>query len=136
MFPTAQDVREARARIAPFVRHTHMEASPGLAAVLGSPAFLKIEALQVSGSFKPRISFNKLLAMGETERRRGVVASTAGGHGIRLSYAAGVLGMPVTICLPCPSQRGSLQSEILRRDAAALRPHPGISQLHAMAARR
>jgi len=97
---TAEHVDQARKRIAPYVRHTPLEPSPALSDEVGAPVFLKLESMQVTGSFKPRIAFSKLLTLGPEERRRGVIASTAGGHGIGVSHAARVLGIPARIYLP------------------------------------
>jgi threonine dehydratase len=96
MNPTVTDVQAARRRIRPYVRHTPLEYSPELSRLTGADVHLKIEALQVTGSFKPRISFNTLLSASP----EAVVASTAGGHGIGLSYAAHTLGIPARIHLP------------------------------------
>lgn len=100
LFPSFESVQAARARIAPFVRHTPLEPSAALSSRTGARAFLKLECLQVTGSFKPRISFNKLLSVSAEQRARGVVASSAGGHGIGLAYASNRLGVPSRIFLP------------------------------------
>lgn len=97
---TPEHIDAARARIAPYVRHTPLEPSPALSDELGAPVYLKLESMQVTGSFKPRIAFNKLLTLSAEEKRRGVIASTAGGHGIGVSYAARALGIPARIYLP------------------------------------
>ena len=97
---TAADVGAARERIAPYVRHTPLEQSPALSHALGAEVYLKLECWQVTGSFKPRVSLSRLLAMDASARERGVVASTAGGHGIGLSHASRVLGVPARIYLP------------------------------------
>jgi threonine dehydratase len=97
---TAGDVERAAERIRPHVRHTPLEPSPALGEHLGAEVFLKLECWQVTGSFKPRISFSKLLTLGPAERARGVIASTAGGHGIGLAWAARALGVPARIFLP------------------------------------
>jgi threonine dehydratase len=99
-FPSFESVQAARARIAPFIRHTPLEPSAALSTHLGARAFLKLECLQVTGSFKPRISFNKLLSVSPEQRARGVVASSAGGHGIGLAYASKTLGVPAQLFLP------------------------------------
>src|SRR5690606_6228858 len=97
---TAADVERAAERIRPPGRHTPLEPSPALGAHLGAEVFLKLECWQVTGSFKPRISFSKLLTLGPAERARGVIASIAGGHGIWLAWAARALGIPARIFLP------------------------------------
>ncbi|HEX6106336.1 MAG TPA: threonine/serine dehydratase [Gemmatimonadales bacterium] len=97
---TGADVEQALGRIRRHVRHTPLEHSPALSERLQTDVYLKMECWQVTGSFKPRISFSKLLALSAAERERGVIASTAGGHGIGLAYAARVLGVPARIFLP------------------------------------
>ena len=104
---TPDRVRDARARIAPYVRHTPLEPSHELSRLVGANVFLKLESQQVTGSFKPRVSFSKLLALDEAQRARGVIASTAGGHGIGLSYAARALwGWEPTSTSPARPIRG------------------------------
>lgn len=97
---TPESIALAHRRIAHYVRRTPLEPSPALSARLGVETWLKLENWQVTGSFKPRIAFAKLLDMTAEERSRGVIASTAGGHGIGLSHAAERLGIPVRIFLP------------------------------------
>jgi threonine dehydratase len=97
---TANDVEAARKRIAPYLRKTPLERSGKLSSITGINVSLKLENQQEAGSFKPRVSFSKLLAMDESDRRRGVIASTAGGHGMGLSFAGSKLGVPVNIYLP------------------------------------
>ena len=97
---TAADVEAARKRISPYVRKTPLERSEKLSVIAGVEVYLKLENKQEAGSFKPRVSFSKLLTMDEQERARGVIASTAGGHGMGLSLAGSKLGVPVHIYLP------------------------------------
>jgi threonine dehydratase len=61
---------------------------------------LKLENLQTTGSFKVRGATNKILSLSEEERRRGVLTVSSGNHGRAVSYVAGRLGIPATICLP------------------------------------
>ena len=115
---TPDRIREARARIAPYVRHTPLEPSPELSRLVGANVFLKLESQQVTGSFKPRVSFSKLLALDEAQRGRGVIASTAGGHGIGLSYAARALGVAADIYLPHTADPRKV--EAIRRNGARM----------------
>lgn len=115
---TAEMVREARKRIGQYVLRTPLEYSHTLSDLAASNVFLKLESLQVAGSFKPRISFSKLLSLDETARRRGVIASTAGGHGIGLSYAGKVLGVQVDIYLPRSADPRKV--ELIERNGARL----------------
>ncbi|TCN41626.1 threonine dehydratase [Kribbella orskensis] len=97
---TRGDITAAEQRIRPYIRHTPLEHSPELTRLVGADVYLKVEALQVTGSFKPRLSLNVLLSMSPASRARGAVASTAGGHGIGLAYAAQRLGVAACIYLP------------------------------------
>ena len=111
-------IRQARARIRQYVLHTPLEFSYPLSNKTGANVFLKLENLQVAGSFKPRISFNKLLSLDEETRQRGAIASTAGGHGIGLSYAGKVLGVPIDVYLPRTVDPRKL--ELIKRNGAQL----------------
>lgn len=81
----------AAARIAGHVRETPiLRLSPDLA--------LKLELLQVSGSFKPRGAFNRMLAA--PLPAAGVVAASGGNHGAAVAHAAEALGVPAAIFVP------------------------------------
>jgi threonine dehydratase len=115
---TAADVEAARKRIAPYVRKTPLERSGKLSAIAGVDIYLKLENRQEAGSFKPRISFSKLLAMDENDRARGVIASTAGGHGMGLSFAGSKLRVPVHIHLPHSADAAKV--DFMKRHGAKL----------------
>jgi len=89
----AGDIIEASERIRPHVRRTPLERSQAMSEQLGVDVYLKLECWQLTGSFKPRISFNKLLTLTPDVRALGVIASSAGGHGLGLSPAARMLGV-------------------------------------------
>lgn len=93
------DVRAAAGRIRPFVRRTPVLATKPLARpfpVAGS-LFLKLESLQVTGSFKPRGAFNRVLT--SAGRPKGIVATSGGNHGIAVAYVARMLGIKAHIVL-------------------------------------
>jgi len=94
------DLRQARERIQPYVRHTPMLPLPALRGDLPAALRLKLENLQITGSFKARGVFNTLLQLSPAERERGVVAASGGNHGAALAYGAWRLGLPATIFLP------------------------------------
>ncbi len=119
---TLDDIRAARRRLTPFVRHTPLDDAPTLAAAAGTAVSLKMESWQVTGSFKPRLAFNKLLTLDEPTLRRGVVTSTAGGHGIGVAYAAKSLHVAADIFVPTTIDAAKLQAIL------ALLPSP--SALH------
>jgi threonine dehydratase len=92
-------VRMAEARIRPHVRETALEPSPDLASERGS-VHLKLENQQVTGSFKVRGAFNRLLCLSDEERLAGIVTASAGNHGIGVAHAAATLAVPTTVIVP------------------------------------
>lgn len=94
------DIRKAEDRIKGKVRHTPAHASAAVSGRLGAAAVLKLECLQQSGSFKVRGCFNKLLAMSEAERARGVVTVSGGNHAIAVSQVAAALGTQALVLMP------------------------------------
>jgi threonine dehydratase len=91
------EILSAHERIKPYIRQTPLENSFELSRRLKAKVALKLENLQVTGSFKPRGSLNKLL---KRRPNSGVIASTAGNHGIGVAYAAQRLGLNAEIYLP------------------------------------
>jgi threonine dehydratase len=67
---------------------------------MGANVFIKCEGLQLGGSFKLRGCFNKLLQLGEVERKAGVVTVSGGNHAIAVSLAASALGMKALVLMP------------------------------------
>jgi threonine dehydratase len=94
------EIRAARDRIAAYVRRTPLLPAPPLTAETPPGLALKLENLQVSGSFKARGAFNNMLQIPPAERARGVVCASGGNHGLAVAYAARRLGMPATVYLP------------------------------------
>ena len=99
---TLDDVRAAAARIHPFVRRTpSMRALPAHAPLAGdTPVTLKLESLQVSGSFKARGAFSRLTALAPAARGNGLVTASGGNHGIAIAYAARAAGLSATVVVP------------------------------------
>ncbi|MDP8970854.1 MAG: serine/threonine dehydratase [Actinomycetota bacterium] len=92
--PTRADVRAAAARIRPHVRRT-----PTIRVELGGrPLWLKLENLQVTGSFKARGATNALLSLDPVPRV--VVAASGGNHGLGVAHAALSVGAAATIIVP------------------------------------
>jgi threonine dehydratase len=94
------DVRAARARLAGTLSETPCPYSETLSALTGSRVFVKLENLQMSGSFKERGAANLLLQLSPEERGRGVVAASAGNHGLAVAFHAQRLGLAATIVMP------------------------------------
>lgn len=97
---TIADIEAARAVIAGAVLRTPMLPAPRLSALTGAEVFVKYENLQVTNSFKDRGALNKLSSLSEAERKRGVVAMSAGNHAQSVAYHAARLGIPATIVMP------------------------------------
>jgi threonine dehydratase len=94
------DVRAAQARLAGTLSETPCPYSETLSALTGARVFVKLENLQMSGSFKERGAANLLLQLGPEERGRGVVAASAGNHGLAVAFHAQRLGLAATIVMP------------------------------------
>lgn len=108
-----QEVSAAETRIRPHVRETPLEWSPVLSGLGGGDVWLKLENLQLTGSFKLRGATNKLLALTEEERKRGVVAASSGNHGLGVACAARKLGVGAVIYVPegaSPSKLEAIQA--------------------------
>ncbi len=98
--PTIDDIRAAAARIDGAIIRTPMLMSRTLSEIIGAEVWLKFENLQFTGAFKERGALNKLLQLTEDERRRGVIAASAGNHAQAVAYHGRRLGIPVTIVMP------------------------------------
>jgi threonine dehydratase len=95
------DVEAAAERIAGMVRRTPMmRATPAKQTVTDAALWLKLEQLQISGSFKARGAMNAALLMSEAERQRGLITASGGNHGLAVAHAGWRLGVPVTVYLP------------------------------------
>jgi threonine dehydratase len=95
-----EDVRTALARIRDRVYLSPCARSETLSRAAGTDAWLKLENLQMTGSFKERGALSKLLGLGEEERARGLIAASAGNHAQGVAYHAGRLGVKATIVMP------------------------------------
>jgi threonine dehydratase len=98
--PGLADFERARTVVAAVAERTPMQDSRYLAGVLGSPVHLKCENLQRTGSYKIRGAYFRLSRLSEEERRRGVVAASAGNHAQGVALAARELGIRATIFMP------------------------------------
>ncbi len=94
------DIERAALAIEGAVKKTACTESRTLSALLGADIWLKFENLQFTASFKERGALNRILALGPDERRRGVLAVSAGNHAQGVAYHAARLGIPATIVMP------------------------------------
>jgi threonine dehydratase len=96
------DVRAAAARIAGQVRRTPLLAAAPMQTRLGNDfeLLMKLECLQVTGSFKARGAISKLKSLSAAEVARGLITASGGNHGAAVAYAGWVAGTPATVFVP------------------------------------
>jgi threonine dehydratase len=98
---TLADIEHASQHIAGKVRRTPaQQAGPVKQPITDADLFLKLENLQVSGSFKARGAINKLAHLDKTEIERGLVTASGGNHGLAVAYAGWRMRVPATVYLP------------------------------------
>src|SRR5215210_3840977 len=101
----AVDVYAAARRARDAVRRTPLRRSDALSAAAGKDVRLKLENEQITGSFKLRGAFNSLAMLPAEVRERGIVAASAGNHGLGIAWAAHHFGIPATVFVPSTAPR-------------------------------
>ena len=94
------DFISAREHLAQVLLSTKLIYSPIFSEESGNKVFIKPENLQKTGSFKIRGAYNKILKLSPEEKKRGVIASSAGNHAQGVAYAAKKLGIKAVIVMP------------------------------------
>ena len=97
---TLAKIKEAVARIRDSIFVSPCMRSEMFSNLTGNSIFLKLENLQMTGSFKERGALNKILLLTDDERRRGVIAASAGNHAQAVAYHATKRGIAAQICMP------------------------------------
>jgi threonine dehydratase len=97
---TYQHIEAAADRLKGHIERTPQRRSRTLSEITGAQVWIKFENLQFTASFKERGALNKLLTLSDEERKRGVIAASAGNHAQALAYHGQRLGVPVTIVVP------------------------------------
>ncbi|MES2363696.1 MAG: threonine ammonia-lyase [Pseudomonadota bacterium] len=97
---TLTDIEEAALRLQGHLLDTPCVESRTLSQITGAQIFLKFENLQYTASFKERGACNKLAQLSADERRRGVIAMSAGNHAQGVAYHAQRLGVRAVIVMP------------------------------------
>lgn len=116
-----RDVRAARERIERGIVATPVHPALALRDRLPCAAFLKLESLQRTGSFKDRGALNRMLDLSPDERQRGVVTASAGNHAQAVAYHGARLGVPVEVVMP--EQTPLVKVVNTRRFGAGVRFH-------------
>jgi len=97
---TFADIEAAAALIAGSVERTRCDRSRTLSDITGANIWLKFENLQFTASFKERGALNRLSTLTPSEKKRGVIAMSAGNHAQGVAYHAHRLAIPATIVMP------------------------------------
>ncbi|QDW40788.1 threonine ammonia-lyase [Bradyrhizobium sp. KBS0727] len=97
---TLADIEAAAATLAGLVKCTNFDRSRTLSDITGASVWLKFENLQFTATFKERGALNRLSALSADQRRRGVIAASAGNHAQGVAYHAARLSIPATIYVP------------------------------------
>ena len=100
MHVSAQDIRDAAILLAGNVIRTPMVKSPLLSRQLGCEVFVKLECQQYTSSFKARGAYVAMLDLDDTQRKKGVIAMSAGNHAQAVAYHAERMGIPAVIVMP------------------------------------
>ena len=98
--PTDYLTRILTARVYDVARETPLEPAPLLSARSGAPVWLKREDMQPVFSFKLRGAYNKMVRLDAAQRRRGVIAASAGNHAQGVALSAARLGLRAVIVMP------------------------------------
>ena len=97
---TFDDILAAQARLKGHIERTPCRPSRTLSEITGAEVWVKFENLQFTAAYKERGALNKLLQLTDEEKKRGVIAASAGNHSQGLAYHAARLGIPATIVMP------------------------------------
>ena len=91
-------LQDARRVLSPVINQTPVLHAPGL--VPDCDFYLKADCLQKTGAFKLRGAYYKIATLSDEEKKRGVIACSAGNHAQGVAFAARDMGIPATICIP------------------------------------
>lgn len=97
---TIEDILKARETLKNVSQYTEIDLSVSASRLLGCDVYLKYENTQRTGSFKIRGAYNKIINLSDEEKKRGVVASSAGNHAQGVALSAALAGVQATIVMP------------------------------------
>lgn len=95
-----KEIRAARTDLEGVIHKTSLDFSTTFSKMTGTQVYLKTENLQKTGSFKIRGAYNKISSLSPEEKKRGVIAASAGNHAQGVAYAATLAGLKSTIVMP------------------------------------
>jgi threonine dehydratase len=105
-----QDIHEARKTIKNLILPTPSDFSGSCSAILGADVFFKLENLQRTGSFKIRGAANKIASLTDSEKKRGVIACSAGNHAQGVALSARLNAVRATIVMPETAPLSKIQA--------------------------
>jgi len=108
--PTLMDFEAAEANVLAIAKQTPLLDSFYLSDLVGGEVFLKAENLQRTGAYKLRGAYNRMSKLTAAERKRGVVAASAGNHAQGVALAASKLGIKATIFMPTGASLPKVQA--------------------------
>jgi threonine dehydratase len=97
---TFEDIEAARNRIRDQIYLSPFAYSETISRMAGNRVFFKLDNLQMTGSFKERGALNRLLTLEKDEAQRGVIAASAGNHGMAVAFHSQRLNLTATIVMP------------------------------------
>ena len=121
------DVEAARDRVGPRVERTPLVSSGALGLRTGCHAWLKLESMQHSGSFKVRGALNALALLTPAQRAAGVVTMSAGNAALAVAYAARAAGVTATVVMP--EHASSMKIAATRAYGAEIRFGAAVTEL-------
>lgn len=95
-----EDIQRARETLHGVAHYTAMDYSETFSHLAQNDVYLKLENLQKTGSFKVRGAYNKIVSLNESERRKGVIAASAGNHAQGVAFAGSKANLKSTIVMP------------------------------------
>jgi threonine dehydratase len=107
---TAELIREAAARIKPFVHRTPVLTSRAFNEAAGCQVFFKCENLQRAGAFKARGATNKIRSLNPEEKRRGVAAFSSGNHAQAVALVAREAGIRAVVAMPNDAPQAKVEA--------------------------
>lgn len=107
---TLDDIRNAHQVIKDTVERTPIDYSKSASKLVGSEIFCKLENNQRTGSFKIRGALNKLASLTAEEKKRGVIACSAGNHAQGVALSSTLLGVKAKIVMPETAPLSKIQA--------------------------
>lgn len=129
-----QEIQAAESLIRPYIRETPLEYSPFFSSISGCHVYLKLENIQITGSFKLRGAMNKILSLNDKEKKQGIITASSGNHGAAFAYILKKFNIKGTIFLP--ENASSPKIDLLRLYGADINQYGNDCVLAEMQARK